>query len=191
MDNEQRRQMIHALETAFTQAGVDIYSAAPRLLRFIDSNRPHVEACCSHKALDAYLAKATALDAAEFSICLAFLTAVPSLIQQFVTDGVVKAAESISLPVGPPRKLTPDIEREIVRRVTDLYTTGGVRIGIAQSRVAQQLGIGKRTVQTAWRKRHQIAAQPFQSMSDVWNFLSGDCTQLSELDIQPTHESEI
>ena len=172
MDEEQRRQIIDAMEKAFAQVGVDLYSAAPRLLRFIDSNRPHVEACCSRQAVDAYFATATASDAAEIATYVAFVTAAPALLQQFVTDCVANAAESIPASAGPPRKLTPEIEREIVRRVSALYTADGVSIGTAQTRIAQQLRHGKRTVQTAWRKRKQQAIQPFQSMTDVWKFFT-------------------
>ena len=173
MDDEQRRVMIDALEQAFAEVGIDLYSGAPRLLHFLDSNRPYVEACCSPEALRTLLSQLSETDAAQFATYAAFFNAFPKLLQQFVMDCVVTTAASAPTPVGPPRKLTPEIEREIVRRVTELYVDGSVGIGIAQSRVAQQLGLGKRTIQTVWRRRQQLSAQPFQSMSDIWKFLEG------------------
>lgn len=173
MNEEQRRLMIDALEQAFAETGIDLYAGASRLLRLLDSVRPHVEASCSREALDAYFATATATDSAELAVYVAFFTSAPALFQQFATDCAVKTADSIPRPVGPPRKLTPEIERDIVRRITHYYTVDGLHIGTAQTRVAQQLVLGKRTVQTAWRRRHQLAAQPFQTISDAWKFFAG------------------
>jgi hypothetical protein len=170
MNEEQRQSMIDAIEKSFAESGVDLYTGAPRLLHFIDSVRPHVEASCSRKTLDDYLAKANEMDVSEIMMHMALFAAAPTLFQQFATDCAVKVAESIPAPVGPPRKLTPEIEREIVKRLKKLYVDDGLPIGIAQGRVALQLSLGKRTVQTVWRKRHQLVAQPFQSMSDVWDF---------------------
>ena len=90
-----------------------------------------------------------------------------------MTDCVVKTAATIPANVGHPSKLTPEIEREIVKRVTHFYTVDGLPVGIAQARVAQQLCLGRRIVQSVWRKRGTLAAQPFQSIRDVWKFFDG------------------
>ena len=78
--------------------------------------------------------------------------------------------------VGPPTKLTPEIKRQIIESVGRLHM-GGVGIGASQFRVAQQLNLGKRTVQGVWQQRLTLIEQPFQGIGDVWALIR---TQVQE-----------
>ena len=180
MNQENLLSLRSAVEKAFQEAGVNIYEQAPRLLRLIDENRPHVEASCSPQSLNRFLASATDAEAAKFAQYAKLFSALPTLLASFVEDSVVKTAAAIPPRVGPPNKLTPEIKREIVKRVTHFYLADGLPIGIAQSRVSKQLGLGKRTIQTAWSQRQQLAAQPFQSIGDVWKLLQGKVAELAQ-----------
>ena len=55
MNQENLLSLRSAVEKAFQEAGVNIYEQAPRLLRLIDENRPHVEASCSPEGLTRFL----------------------------------------------------------------------------------------------------------------------------------------
>ena len=173
MNEDNRVSLVSSLEKAFEEVGVNLYEHAPRLLRFVDDIRPTVEAVCSPQSLNRFLASATDAEASKFATYAKLFTALPTLLASFVEDSVIKTAATIPPRVGPPNKLTPEIKREIVKRVTRFYLADGLPIGIAQSRVSQQLGLGKRTIQTAWSQRQQLAAQPFQSIGDVWKLFEG------------------
>jgi hypothetical protein len=146
---------------------VNIYRQAPRLLSLIDEFRPLVEASCSREALERYFASAGDTGEERIQMAVSLFFALPSILSEFVKDSVQQAAASIPAKVGPPLRLTPEIKRQIVESVGRLHI-GGLGIGVAQFRVAQQLNLSKRTVQGVWRQRQALSQQPFQSIGDVW-----------------------
>lgn len=180
MNEDDRVSLVSALEKAFEEVGVNLYEHAPRLLRFVDDIRPTVEAVCSPQSLNRFLASATDAEAAKFAMYAKLFTALPTLLAGFVEESVIRTAAAIPPKVGPPNKLTPENKREIVKRVSHHYLAEGLPIGIAQTRVAQQLGLGKRTIQTAWSQRQHLAAQPFQSIGEVWKLLQGKVDELAQ-----------
>ncbi len=169
MNEEQRRALIDSLEQAFASYGMDLYQGARYFCRYLDGKRALLEASRSRETLDAYLQSTQAFNETEAAMAAAFFSAAPLLVNDAVLDAIREKAATLSSVPGRPVKLTPEMKREVVAQILRLLATG-LDMGAAQLRVSQQFGISKRSVQSVWRKRRELAEHPFQSIRDLWKF---------------------
>ncbi len=113
MNEEHCNAMIAAMESAFAQVGIDLYSGAQRLSMFLEDYLPVIEAARSRESLAAYLESAGEQDEAKVAMLVAFISAFPALAGQFVSTVVQeKAATMPRGTVGRPLLLTPEMRRE-------------------------------------------------------------------------------
>jgi hypothetical protein len=171
MEAKDRAILIDATETMFARTGHDLYEGARRIKQWVDERYPLLEASQSREGLNALLAHGKETDMQHLLQAVALLQALPSVAEQFVDQGILKAAQSIPTQNPGRRRIEPETKRKIVDAVGRLHMQG-VPIGTAQSRAAQKFGLGKRSIQRVWRERQHLAEQPFQTMDDIWRFLA-------------------
>lgn len=181
MDAESKKALIGALEASFASVGVELYSGAQRLKIWIDKKYPYIEASQARESLEAFFDACSDADEKEVRNVAAFFLAAPVLLEEFVKISIKKAADQIPNPSGRPTVLTPEIKRQIVEMIYRLNRKK-VLIGDSQSQAALKFAVSKRTVQQVWAKRDELEQQPFQSIDDIWKFISHS-EQVSEADM--------
>ena len=171
MDAASKKALVDAIEASFASAGVELYSGAQRLTAWIDKKYPYLVASHSRETLETFFEGCS--DAGEEKVrnVAALFLAAPAILEAFVRSSIKKTADEIPHPSGRPTVLTPEIRQQIVEMIYCLNRKK-VLIGDAQSQAALKFTVSKRTVQQVWSKRDELEQQPFQSMEDIWKFIS-------------------
>jgi len=171
MEERYRTAIIDSFEKGVSDMGFNLYKVGPRMKSFLEARLPMLSAMSSREALDAYLATAPPTDEAYMQQAVMLFAALPQLLTTYLNETTRRIAENLPpAPAGRPKRVTPEIKREIVGHIGTLFTKG-VQLSDAQGRAALRFGVSRRTVQRVWRERHTFAAQPFLSIHDVLKFL--------------------
>ena len=167
MNPADRDALIDAVERTFAEADIDLYQGAAWLKSHVDEYSPILDAALSRTTLATWIDSTGLEDPAQIQTLIAVCVAALPILRQFVASAIGKAADTVPpTPTGRPHALTADQMRLVNQKVVSLILKG-VQTGDAQTRAAQHFRIAKRTVQRAWKKREELAQEPFQSISDL------------------------
>ena len=171
MNPADRDALIDAVERTFAEEDIDLYEGAAWLKRYVDEYSPILEAALARPTLAAWFDSTGLEDPAQIRTVIAVCGAALPILRQFAANAIGKAADTLPpAPSGRPQALTSDQMRQVNEKVVSLILKG-VQTGDAQTRAAHHFGIAKRTVQRAWKKREELAQEPFQSIGDLMQAL--------------------
>ena len=171
MNPADRDALIDAVERTFAEVDIDLYEGAAWLKGQVDEYSPLLNAALSRSALAAYFDSAGLEDPERIQTLLAVCATASPILRQFAANAIGKAADTLPpTPSGRPLAITSDQMRLVNQKVVSLILKG-VQTGDAQTRAAQHFNIAKRTIQRAWKKREELAQEPFQSIGDLMQAL--------------------
>jgi hypothetical protein len=170
ISREQAEAAVDGLEAALKDAGAEHpYALAERALQWVTANREMFLAMRSRETLVDFVQRFPDEAGAVLPACIALLQITPAIIETQIKQAIHMAAKNHPRDVTPGRPSAVDdsAKRDICDAVSGLYRKG-VQLAEAQRRVAQQNGVGVRSIQRAWGEREALEAAPPQSIQDIW-----------------------
>jgi hypothetical protein len=160
MKKESRDQILNALDHACGLTGFETF---PAFLREAYRNAKNqlrlMKQARSRGGLDAILAKEPEPSPNQLEAMVKVIRLYPYALRTILTDAAKEAAKSLPhQPGGRPRVLNSHDYPKVCEAIGTLIAKG-VKLKVAQQRVAERHGVSLRTIQRVWRKRSEIAQQ--------------------------------